>query len=124
MTYDSDVAIQSIVFHPDGAFDITFAEQRDFNIRGTLVRNLMVPAGAVPESDIDTALDAIRELLDVDATVKVIATNAGGGRGRVDFLAVALAAGAAGTLAKPFGVSRFRRAVSELLGQGQESPVT
>lgn len=63
--YDSDVSIQSIVFHPEGAFDITYAEQRDFNPKGTILRQLMAPAGLLPEMRIQEVLDAIRELLDV-----------------------------------------------------------
>lgn len=63
--YDSDVSVQSIVFHPEGAFDITFAEQRDFNPKGTLLRQLMAPAGLLPEQHVQEVLDAIRELLDM-----------------------------------------------------------
>lgn len=62
--YDSDVSIQSIVFHPEGAFDITYAEQRDFNVRGTILRQLMVPSGLLPERMVQEALDGLRELLD------------------------------------------------------------
>lgn len=60
--YESDVAIQGIVFHPDGGFDISYAEQRDMHPRGTIVRQLMVPPGVV---DTDDILDSLRELLDL-----------------------------------------------------------
>ena len=60
----SDVAVQAIVFHPDGGFDITYAEQEDIKPKGTLVRQLMVPPG-LNELPVEAVLDDIRELLDL-----------------------------------------------------------
>jgi hypothetical protein len=59
--YNSNVAVQSIVFHPEGGFDITYAEQEDVNPKVTILRQAMVAAGVV---DITEVVDSIRELLD------------------------------------------------------------
>lgn len=63
--YNSDAAIQAIVFQADGGFDITYAERYDFHPKGTVVRQLMVPAGVVPPSAIEDVRDALKELLDL-----------------------------------------------------------
>lgn len=74
----SDVAIQAIVFHPEGGFDVTYAEQSDIRVKGTLVRQFMSPAGAVDEREVEAVLNEIRDLLDLglqasfdDATERV-----------------------------------------------------
>lgn len=64
MPHRSDVAIQAVVFHPDGGFDITYAEQDDIMPKGTILRQLMVPRG-LKELPVDAVLDDIRELLDL-----------------------------------------------------------
>jgi hypothetical protein len=62
---DSDVIIQNIVFHDEGAFDIAYAEQRDLHEKGIIIRQLMVPPGVIPENIMDDVLDTLRELLDL-----------------------------------------------------------
>lgn len=64
MAYESDVAIQAIVFHPDGGFDITYAEQNNIRTKGTLVNQFMSPPG-MGDLPVEEVLDAIRELLDL-----------------------------------------------------------
>lgn len=64
MAYRSDVMIQAVVFHPDGGIDINYAEQSDVHPKGTIIRQLMVPAGVV-ELPVDEVLDSIKELLDL-----------------------------------------------------------
>ncbi len=61
----SDAAIQAIVFHPEGGFDVTYAEQSDIRVKGTLVRQFMCPSGAIDEREVDAVLDSIRDLLDL-----------------------------------------------------------
>lgn len=60
--YNSNVAIQSIVFNADGGFDITYAEQDDIHAKGTIIKQLSVPGAVVDASEV---VDAIRELLDL-----------------------------------------------------------
>lgn len=61
----SDVAIQAIVFHPEGGFDVTYAEQDNIRSKGTLVNQFMSPAGAVDIREVDAVLEEIRDLLDL-----------------------------------------------------------
>lgn len=61
----SDVAIQNIVFHPDGAFDISYAEQRDINPKGIIVRQLMMPGDVIPDSVMDQVRETLQDLLDI-----------------------------------------------------------
>lgn len=63
MTYDSDVAVQSISFRPDGIIEVTYAEQRDISDKASLIKVLMFEQEIVPV-ETDTVLDAIRELVD------------------------------------------------------------
>lgn len=66
MPHMSDVAIQGVVFHPDGGFDITYAEQTDIMPKGTILRQLMVPAGLNElQNPVKAVLADIRELLDL-----------------------------------------------------------
>lgn len=65
------VAVQAIVFQPEGGFDITFAEERDFHPRGTIVRQLMVGAGVLPEGAIEEVREAIQDLLDLALTARL-----------------------------------------------------
>lgn len=60
--YNSNVAVQSIVFNADGGFDITYAEQEDIHPKGTIIKQLATPGGVVDTSEV---IEAIRELLDL-----------------------------------------------------------
>jgi hypothetical protein len=56
-------AIQAIVFQPNGGYDITYAEERDFSDNGMIIRQGMFPAGF--EQEQEEVKEAIRDLLDL-----------------------------------------------------------
>lgn len=64
MAYNSDVAVQGINFDPDGGFSLTYAEREDFNVRGTIIRQIMVPAG-IAAAQVEEVREALKELLDL-----------------------------------------------------------
>ena len=56
----SDVAVQSLVFQPDGSF---YAEQRDITANVVVLRQAMVSPGVLDEM-LSEVRDSVRELLD------------------------------------------------------------
>lgn len=64
MAYDSDVAVQSISFRPDGLVEVTYAEQRDISDSISLVKVIMYDSGFVAQAETAELLDATRELVD------------------------------------------------------------
>lgn len=64
MSYESDVAIQSLAFRPDGALEITFAEQRDITPKGTMMKCIVFDEGQFPRQ-VGEVQDDIRELIDL-----------------------------------------------------------
>ncbi len=65
---NGNVAIQSIVFHPEGGFDITWADRDDVNPKVTTLQQTMVAAGVC---DITDVVDDIRDLLAQARDVKL-----------------------------------------------------
>jgi len=63
-------------------------------------------------------LMAIREILDLDATVKIVAMSGGGRTGKLNFLSTAATFPGVQTLHKPFRHSELMAAVRAALGQG------
>lgn len=59
----SDVAIQAIAFHPDGSFDISYAEQRDITPNVVMVRQVMATQGVLDDM-VQEVLDSVKDLLD------------------------------------------------------------
>lgn len=64
MVYDSDVAVQSVSFRPDGIVELTYAEQRDVGDSITLVKTLMFTEDSASD-EVSIVLDGLRELVDV-----------------------------------------------------------
>ncbi len=64
-TMSGTASIQSVVFNPDGGFDITWAEEADVTDKGTTLHQHTAPGGVVDERYVSNVIDDLRELLDL-----------------------------------------------------------
>jgi hypothetical protein len=63
-------SIQSVVFHPDGGFDITYVEEADISPFGTTLHQHTCPGGVVSDAAVGEVIENIRELLDLALIAK------------------------------------------------------
>jgi CheY-like chemotaxis protein len=101
----------SVVVAGDGVVALSLFRQQPFDL---VITDLIMPE--------KEGLETILELRKLKGNVKIIAMSGGGRVDAGDYLPLAIAFGAARTLAKPFLAGEFLAAVAEVLADSSPPP--